>query len=152
MAKPRYRKWRVVQTVELGGTAAAVWEVVGGFFTIHKWHPDIRRTAISSKQTETRELRRILTFPGQPKTTEQLISMDNDNFHYRYKWFQGEWGERIRHYVADIRVVESDMGKRCILQWSSTFSYTEDALSEFYWNGFRALQKMFPLSSPRRPA
>ena len=149
MAQPSYgyRHWRVVQTVELGAPAAEVWKVVGGFFTIHKWHPDIHVTEISPEQTDMPELRRILTFPGQPKTTEELILMDNDNYHYRYKWFQGEWGERVQNYFAEIRVFEIAMGERCIMQWSSTFDFTEDALSEFYWNGFRALQRMFPLDS-----
>lgn len=146
MAGPKYKNWRVVQTVELGATAAEVWDVVGGFFTIHRWHPDIKLTEISSSQTKTRDLRRILTFPGQPKTIEQLILMDNDNYHYRYKWFKGDWGERVQKYVAAIRVFETDMGKRCVMQWSSTFYFTEDALSTFYWNGFKALQKKFPLA------
>ena len=145
-AKPKYRDWKVVQSVELGAPAAEVWAVVGGFFTIHKWHPDIKLTEIYPNQTDMPELRRLLTFPGQPKTTEQLILMDNDNFHYRYKWFAGAWGERVQRYFADIRVFEIDMGKRSIMQWSSTFYYTEDAISEFYWNGFKALQKRFPLT------
>ena len=145
MAK-RNRNWRVVQTVELGAPAAEVWAVVGGFFNIHKWHPDIHRTEIGRDQTDIPELRRILTFPGQPKTVEQLVSMDNAGFHYTYKWHQGDWGERVQKYEASIRVVELAGGKRCLMQWSSTFYYSEDALSEFYWNGFRNLQKMFPLS------
>jgi hypothetical protein len=89
-------------------------------------------------------LRRILTFPGQPKTTEELILMDNANHHYQYKWFAGEWGEKVRDYVSTIRVFDSYMGARCIVQWSSTFYYTEDAVSEFYRRGFRSLETMFP--------
>lgn len=146
MAKTAYKNWRVVQTVELGAPAATVWKLVGGFFNIHEWHPDIQLTEIGKDQTTIQELRRILTFPGQPKTVEQLISMDNADFHYTYKWHEGQWGERVRNYVASIRLLELAGGKSCIMQWSSTFSYTEDALSEFYWNGFRALQKRFPLA------
>jgi hypothetical protein len=144
MADAQMKKWRVVQTVELGASAKEVWEVVGGFFTIHKWHPDIVLTEIVPQQTEIHPIRRLLTFPGQPKTTEQLIMMDNDGFHYRYRWHSGAWGEKVQDYIAELRVFEIEMGKKCIVQWSSTFRYTEDALSEFYWNGFRALQKMFP--------
>jgi hypothetical protein len=89
--------------------------------------------------------RRILTFPGQPKTTEELVYMDSENHHYRYRWHAGAWGERIHNYVAEIRVFDLDTSGRSMIQWSCHFNYTEDALSEFYWNGFRALQKMFPL-------
>ncbi len=149
MSKKPYKPWYVVQTVELGAPASEVWKLVGGFYTIHLWHPDIARTEIPPGQTETGALRRLLTFPGQPKTTEELVLMDNDALHYRYKWHAGLWGERIKNYVADLRVFDLTMSKRSIVQWSSTFSYTEDALSEFYENGFRALQKRFPLSTAR---
>src|SRR5438445_7526691 len=145
-----YRSWRVIQTVELGAPANIVWELIGGFFTIHKWHPDIQRTEILEGQTEISAIRRLLTFPGQSKTTEQLVLMDNENLHYRYKWHAGEWGEKVKNYVADLRVFDIDMGKRSIVQWSSTFSYSEDAVSEFYWNGFRSLQELFPLRDPNR--
>jgi hypothetical protein len=144
MADAQSKQWRVVQAVELGAPASRVWEVVGGFFTIHKWHPDIAQTEIVPQQTEIHAIRRLLTFPEQPKTTEQLIMMDNENFHYRYRWYAGAWGEQVKDYVADLRVFEIAMGDRCVVQWSSTFRYTEDALSQFYWNGFHALRKMFP--------
>ena len=83
----------MIRTVELGRPAATVWDVIGGFFTIHDWHPDITADGDPADQTTTRQLRRLLTFPGQPKTTEELISMDNDDYHYRYQWHAGAWGE-----------------------------------------------------------
>jgi hypothetical protein len=138
-----YRDWHVIETVELGAPAQIVWALVGGFFNIHKWHPDIQLTEFVEGQTDMSPIRRLLTIPGQPQTTEQLILMDNDDFHYRYKWYAGQWGERVQNYVADIRVFDVDKGQACIVQWSSTFSYTENAVSDFYWNGFRALQKLF---------
>jgi hypothetical protein len=138
------REWRVIQTVELPASADAVWDVVGGFFTMHRWHPDIVRTEILPEQTETRAIRRFLSIPGQPATTEELLMMDNDGRHYRYKWHAGPWGERVLDYVAELRVFETDAGRRCVVSWSSTFRYTEDALSQFYWNGFHSLQTMFP--------
>lgn len=143
MQDKTYKHWRVVETVELNAAAKKVWDMVGGFFTLHKWHPDIVKTEVLSNQTEMADIRRLLTFPGQPKTTEQLIFMDNENFHYRYKWHAGEWGERVQQYVAEIKVVEVELDKRCIVQWSSKFYYFEDALTQFYQNGFAALVKHF---------
>jgi hypothetical protein len=141
----RYKKWHVIRSVVLGAPAAEVWEVIGGFYTIHEWHPDILKTEIPSEQTQTRQLRRILTFPGQPKTTEELVLIDNDDFHYRYKWYQGQWGEEVKDYQASLRVLSGDLDKTCIVQWESTFEYPTDAISEFYWNGFRELEKRFPM-------
>ncbi len=143
MTKNANQNWRVVSTVELNSPADQVWNTVGGFFTIHLWHPDIKKTEIGSDQTSIPELRRILTFPGQPKTTEQLVLMDNENLYYRYKWHAGEWGERVQKYHAELRVVETDIGKKCLVKWSSTFFYHEDALTQFYQNGFDALKKKF---------
>jgi hypothetical protein len=143
----QWKDWHVAQTVELGATAKEVWDLVGGFYTIHKWHPDIHLSEVPPNQSETSALRRVLTFPGQPKTIEELIMMDNEGFHYTYRWHAGEWGEKVQKYVASLRVLEIDDGRRCMVQWSSTFYYFEDALHEFYWNGFRELQKRFPLAA-----
>jgi Polyketide cyclase / dehydrase and lipid transport len=142
--KPQ-KHWHVIQTVELGAPARDVWELIGGFYTIHLWHPDIIQTEVPPGQTETAALRRLLTFPGQPKTTEELVMMDNADFHYRYKWHSGEWGEKVKNYFADLRVFDLSMAQRSMVQWSSTFDYQEDALSAFYQNGFRVLGDRFPL-------
>jgi hypothetical protein len=143
MKNKAYKNWRVVRTVELNASAQEVWDLVGGFFNIHKWHPDIVQTEVPGDQTEMSPVRRLLTFPGQPKTTEELIFMDNENFHYRYKWHEGEWGEKVQRYVAEIKVLELELDERCVVQWSSTFYYFEDALTQFYQNGFAALVKKF---------
>ena len=150
MTQPANRPFRVVQCVELGASAAKVWELIGGFYTLHQWHPDIIKSAVPANQTETGPLRRELTFPGQPITVEELVMQDNPHWHYRYKWHAGEWGERVQDYAAEIRVIELEPDRRSLVQWSSTFTYFEDALSEFYWNGFRELQRRFPL--PARTA
>lgn len=139
------RAWRITESVELGAPASEVWKIVGGFFNLHNWHPDIAKTEIPSNQTEITPLRRLLTFPGQPVTTEELIFMDNERFHYRYKWFAGEWGEQVRNYVAEIQLFDLPESNRCSFQWSSTFNNPEDAITEFYQKGFHALRQRFPL-------
>ncbi len=139
-----YKDWRVVQSIEVGATAEEVWEVIGGFYTIHEWHPDITELEVIDDQTKTRQMRRLLTFPGQPKAIEELVMMDNDDFHYRYKWHWGEWGEAIHKYYSDLRVFDLK-GGTSIVQWVATFYYKEDAISEFYQRGFDELLKRFPL-------
>lgn len=142
-----YKHWRVIRTVELGAPREDVWAVIGGFYTIHEWHPDITVTEIPAEQTKTRQLHRLLTFPGQPKTTEELVSMDNDDCHYRYRWYAGAWGEAVKNYHASLRVFSGDLERTCVVQWASEFDYPTDAISEFYENGFRALLARFPLKS-----
>ena len=145
MSEEDYKDWRVVQSVELGASAGQVWEVIGGFYTIHEWHPDIERVDVPEAQTRTRELRRLLTFPGQPHSTEELVSMNSENHHYRYKWHSGDWGERIQKYYSDLSVFDTADG-RCVVQWVAHFYFNADGISEFYLNGLRELQKRFPLS------
>jgi len=139
------REHSVVQSVDLGGSSEDVWGVVGGFFNIHTWHPDITHTAVPADQTLVSSLRRELTFPGQPITVEELVVMDNDSMFYKYKWVKGEWGEKVKEYRAELRVISTNDEGRCIVRWSSTFVYVEDAVSGFYLNGFRELQRRFPL-------
>ena len=145
MTEKSDRDFRVVQCVELGASPTEVWAAVGGFYTIHIWHPDISNTAVPAKQTETGPIRRELTFPGQPITVEELVVQDNREWFYKYKWFAGAWGERVKNYQAELRVFEIRSDSRSMLQWTSTFTYFEDAVSDFYWNGFRELQQRFPL-------
>lgn len=154
MSKKEYKDWRVVAVCELNASAQEVWDLVGGFYTIHHWHPDIALSEVPKDQADEREVRRELTFPGQPHTWEQLVSMDNENMIYRYKWFKGEWGEKVKNYHAKIQVIELEIGERCLMQWSSIFSYPEDALTQFYHNGFESLVKRFggsykPLDKPK---
>lgn len=143
MAVTKSRQWKVVCTIELNAAAETVWETVGGFYTLHLWHPDIKKTQIGKEQVLIPQIRRILTFPGHPTTTEELVFMDNQHFYYSYKWHAGEWGEKIKEYHSEIRVVEIEVGKRCLVQWTGHFRYTEDALTQFYENGFAALVKKF---------
>lgn len=137
------KKWKIVRTVELNSAADKVWAMIGGFYTIHLWHPDIEKTEIGSDQTELPEVRRILTFPGQPTTTEELIYMNNPGLCYHYKWHDGAWGRAIKEYHAEIRVIELEVGKRCLVQWTGHFVYHEDGLTQFYENGFTNLKKIF---------
>lgn len=146
MSRDGYRDWRVVQSIEIGATAEEVWDVIGGFFTIHEWHPDIERVDVPDNQTSMRQMRRILTFPGQPHSQEELVSLDNANCHYQYKWHSGDWGERIQKYYSDLRAF--DVGEnRSVVQWVARFYYNADGISEFYRNGLLALQQRFPLKN-----
>ena len=141
----KVKHWKVNRTVELGAAQEDVWQIIGVFYTIHEWHPDIELTEVPADQTRTRQLRRILTFPGQPKTIEELLSMDNDECHYRYKWYSGAWGEAVKNYHASLRVFAGDLGRSCIVVWCSEFDFPTDAISTFYENGFRVLRARFPL-------
>lgn len=138
--------WHVVQTIGLAAPAQDVWDLVGGFLTIHTWHPDIASTEIPEGQTERHALRRFLTFPGPPvsTTTEELRFLDEAGRHYGYRWHSSAWGEEIKEYHAEIRVIETATDQQCLVQWQGWFLYSSDALSAFYRRGLEALAEHFP--------
>lgn len=139
------RNWHVIQNVELPANAQAVWDLIGGFYTMHSWHPDISEISVPVEQNTNQCIRRnlLFTIPGSKPATEQLEFLDNENLVYRYKWYAGEWGEEIQNYHSELKVIPLVQGKKCMVQWSGTFFYTEDALSQFYLNGFAVLKKKF---------
>lgn len=138
-----YTDWEVVTVCELYAPADKVWNLVGGFYPIDQWHPDISISEVPEGQAGISEVRRKLTFPGQDPTWEELVFMDNENMHYKYKWHKGTWGELVQKYHADIQIIETKLGESCLMKWSSTFFYKEDGLTQFYHNGFDGLIKIF---------
>lgn len=138
-----YKNYKLFTEVELSAPASEVWDLVGGFYPIHHWHPDISLSEVPEDQGNERDIRRKLTFPGQDPTWEELVSMDNANMCYRYKWYQGTWGEMVQKYHAEIMVYELKPGETCVMRWSSTFFFSEDGLTAFYNHGYDNLIKKF---------
>jgi hypothetical protein len=143
MSIKEYKNWRVVAVCELNTSAAIVWHLVGGFYNLNQWHPDILICEVPEEQGEERDIRRKLIFPGQTPTWEELVFMDNETMRYTYKWHKGKWGETTQKYHAQIQVIETELDKRCLMQWSSTFYSSEDGLTQFYQNGFENLVSIF---------
>ncbi len=140
-----YRPQHVIRSVELPASADAVWDVVGGFFTLHLWHPDIERTEVVADQSETHGVRRRLFFHGQDPTIEELVALDEVERVSRYKWHAGPWGEIVKNYRACLRVFPADLDRSCVVTWESHFDYSEDAISKFYLHGFDALRERFKI-------
>ena len=138
-----YIDWEVITACELNASAAEVWYLVGGFYNIHHWCPDIETSVVQEGQGEDRNIRREIAFPNQPLAWEELEFMDNKNMLYKYKWYKGAWGESVQKYHSQIQVVETELGKKCILKWSAKFFHDSDAITGFYHNGFNFLIEKF---------
>ena len=138
-----YKHWKVVTSCMLKASAEEVWDMVGGFYTINNWCPDISDSGVQRGQSNDRDIRRKIIFPGQPAAWEQLTYMDNENMKYRYKWYKGPWGEMIQQYHSEIEVIEVKPGKMCLMKWTGWFYYKEDAITTFYHNGYKFLIDRF---------
>lgn len=143
MNTTEYKNWQIVVACELHASAAEIWHLVGGFYTLSQWHPDIPLCEVCENQQEERNIRRKLTFPNQEPTYEELVFMDNEQMRYTYKWQKGAWGEITKNYHAQIQVVATELNKKCLVQWSSKFYATEDSVTEFYKNGLKNLVNLY---------
>jgi len=143
MATEKYENWKVITACQLNTSATKAWELVGGFYNLDQWHPDITKSEVQDEQSEDSDIVRKLTIPGQSFNWEQLVFLDNENMRYKYKWYKGEWGEMVQKYHSQIQIIETVKDKQCSVQWSSSFYYYEDGLTQFYHNGFESLIKMF---------
>ncbi len=138
-----YEHFSVVKTVKLDAPASEVWKLVGGFYNMHLWHPDVTKTTILPDQLKVGAIRRRLRIKKKPKVLEQLTFLDNEKMVYKYRGYKGPWGEKVRDYCAEIRVLETKVGEECMVHWSANFFYFEDPVSKFYKRGLKALKRRF---------
>jgi hypothetical protein len=136
---------RVSASVKLPVLARTVWDVIGGFNNLTKWHPAV------AKSEETREggatIRR-LTLHGGGTIVERLESQDDTRRTYTYSILSAPLP--VANYQATLHVEESKDGKDCTVEWSSEFEPSGAAESEaarvirgIYEAGFESLRKTF---------
>jgi len=79
MATEKYENWKVITACQLNTSATKAWELVGGFYNLDQWHPDITKSEVQDEQSEDSDIVRKLTIPGQSFNWEQLVFLDNEN-------------------------------------------------------------------------
>ena len=70
---------QVVESVVINAPVVKVWELVGDFSGLHKWHPAIQSTEMRGKY------RRILSLDADKKITEILVRRDEEKMTLKYK-------------------------------------------------------------------
>lgn len=70
---------QVVESVVINVPAVKVWEMVGDFSGLHKWHPAIQSTQMQGK------FRRILSLDADKKITEVQLRRDQEKMILKYK-------------------------------------------------------------------
>lgn len=136
---------KVSASTRLPVAARTVWDVIGGFNNLAKWHPAV------AKSEETKEggatIRR-LTLHGGGTIVERLESKDEKRRSYTYSILSGPLP--VANYKALLHVEESEDGKSCVVEWSSEFEPSGAAEPEaakvirgIYEAGFENLRKMF---------
>jgi hypothetical protein len=136
---------KVSLSTKLPVPARTVWDTVGGFNNLAKWHPAVARSDETKKGTATV---RTLTLHGGGTIVERLDSKDDKSRSYTYSILEGPLP--VQRYQATLKVSESADGIGCTVEWSSEFepagagaSDAEKVIRGIYEAGFDSLRKMF---------
>ena len=96
--------------------AAAVWNMVGGFNQLARWHPAV---ASSEEKSEKGATIRKLTLHGGGTIIEKLDGLDPKERTYTYSILESPLP--VAGYKAKLHVTEAEDGRSCTVEWSSEF-------------------------------
>lgn len=105
----------VEMTVELGASAERVWQLVGDFDALSRWHPAVASSRVSREGGRT--LRR-LGLHGGGTIIEALEHHDEAAHRYTYSILDAPLP--VANYRSELSVEEQG-GERCRVRWSSRF-------------------------------
>jgi hypothetical protein len=136
---------KVSLSTKLPVPARTVWDTVGGFNNLAKWHPAVARSDEAKKGTSTV---RTLTLHGGGTIVERLDSKDDKSRSYTYSILEGPLP--VQKYQATLKVSENPDGTGCTVEWASEFepsgapaSDAEKVIRGIYEAGFDSLRRMF---------
>ncbi|HEY7139868.1 MAG TPA: SRPBCC family protein [Methylomirabilota bacterium] len=125
--------------------ARTVWDAIGGFNSLAKWHPAV---ANSEETKEGAATVRRLTLRGGGSIVERLEGKDDRKRTYSYSILEGPLP--VAGYNATLHVEESKDGASCNVEWSSSFEPAGTSEPEavkvirgIYEAGLENLRKMF---------
>ena len=125
--------------------ARIVWDAIGGFNSLARWHPAVAKSEETKQGAAT--IRR-LTLHGGGSIVERLEAKDERKRTYTYSIVSGPLP--VTGYEARLHVEEHKDGKSCTVEWSSTFEPSGASEPEavkvirgIYEAGFESLRKMF---------
>ncbi|UJR19268.1 hypothetical protein I4U23_022397 [Adineta vaga] len=132
------KHFNVIQTIRIGNTVGIVWNLIGRFFYIHKWHPNISMTDQIDEQT------RRISFNGHiiGDSIEQLEILDNQKREYQFRNIGGNFGKLIENYQSKLSVIEDDNGRSSIVLWSCSFDSHYDFITDFYRIGLDSVNSL----------
>lgn len=70
---------QVVESIVINAPVDKVWELVGDFSSLHKWHPAVQSTEMKGDDV------RILTLAPDKKITEKVVKLDQEKKKLKYK-------------------------------------------------------------------
>lgn len=107
---------QVSEAAKLYVPAGRVWEILGDFVRIDRWHPGVQEATAGSDGT----LRlRTLDIGADDPVVERLEDFDEKGMTYSYRLISGPLP--VRDYTARIRV-KKDNEESCTVEWHGQFA------------------------------
>jgi Polyketide cyclase / dehydrase and lipid transport len=136
---------KVKMSTTLYVPASAVWNMVGGFNQLARWHPAV---ASSEEKKDKGATIRKLTLHGGGTIIEKLDGLDPKERTYSYSILESPLP--VAGYKAKLHVTEAEDGRSCTVEWSSEFEASGAPENEavkiirsIYEAGFENLQRLF---------
>ncbi len=106
--------WTVSESIYVNAAPDEVWEWVGDYYDVHRWHPGIHSTQKSGSRTA--DIRFLILQDGN-RIYEELLSDSDTERMYSYKILEAPLP--VVDYVAQFSVQPEGAGSR--LSWSANF-------------------------------
>ena len=137
----------VKEEVKLQAKAQEVWEKIGQFGALDKWHPAVASTRLIGSGQDTGDAR-ILTLGDGSKIMEVLVDYEQGKS-YCYVIMTNRSGPLpVKAYHAELRI--KSRGKRSKVTWKASFDSkgvddeaAREAIRGVFQGGFSALEEMF---------
>ena len=118
----------------------AVWEKIGDFCGIAKWHPEIAKCALSPDKHD-----RTLTLRSGGVIVDHLVKWNDETHSYTYTTIRGPWA--VVNYASTIEVQRAKSGSGSVIHWNGHYALKPDAndadvkkaIVGFYDSGLAAL-------------
>ena len=112
------KRLSVVKSITVKAPVDKVWAAVKDFDSLNKWHPAIAKDEIIKGTNNQPGAVRELTVKDGPKLTEELLSFNEAQHSYRYKFVESPFP--ITDYRSTISLKPGKDGST-IVRWSGTF-------------------------------
>lgn len=117
-ASAKAKTLKVSEKVEINASAEKVWENLGDFGALEKWHPAFDKTEIVGGTNNKVGAQRVLTLKDGGKINETLTAYSASKKTMTYKITESV--VPVSHYSATIDVISKGANKSLVI-WHATF-------------------------------
>ncbi len=139
---------KVYESAVVSARREEVWEYIGDFNSLPKWHPDIEESELTEGRGGVGSVRRLPLEDGG-KIIEKLLEKSDLECEYTYTLL--ETPQPIKNYVATISLSEVTASDETFVEWCAQFDLTDlsaeeetmNSIAEVFRRGLESLVEHF---------